>query len=86
MHIPALYFHFSHHNILLFVPLTFPGFPPLSIPSTDTLIRGSLHSPGFAKRHAKVSEFLSCSPTLSASPKASRVVDSSKSFSHLGFS
>lgn len=58
----------------------------LTIPSTETLIQGSLHPPGFAKRHAQVSDFLPCSPTLSGSPAASRVVHSSKPFSHLRLS
>ena len=70
----------------LFVPLTFPGLPPFTIPSTETLIQGSLHPPGFAKRHAQVSDFLPCSSTMSASPAASRVVHSSKPFSHLRLS
>ena len=47
------------------------------------LILGSLHSPSFAKCHAKFSNLLSCSPTSSVSLKASRIVDNHKSFSNL---
>lgn len=47
-------------------------FPPLK-----------LCPPGFAKRHVKGSNILSCTPALSASSQASRVVDTCTSFSNL---
>ena len=49
--------------------------------STQTLIHGALCPPHSAKWHANVSNLLFCSPTLSVSPEASRVVDNCTFFS-----
>ena len=43
------------------------------VTNTGTFIQGHSHPPRFVEWHPKFSDFLSCSPTLSASPKASRV-------------
>lgn len=78
-------------NIFSFVLLRFPGILLLSVSirlchSAQTLIQDSLCPLSFAKWHTKVSNLLSCSHTLSASPKASRAVNNCKSFSNLSSS
>ena len=67
------------------------GFHPLVsqsgfVTSTWSLIHSNLHPSSSAKWYTKVSNLLSCSPTLSGSPEASRVADNCMSFSYLSFS
>lgn len=84
-------FLINYCSILLFNLITFPGIPHLStksgfVTSAWTLIHGNFLPPSFAKYYAKLSNLLSCSLTLSASPKASRVADNCMSFFSLSFS
>lgn len=81
------FFHFTvnHHNILPFIPLTFPGILHLSVPiglCHRVQILRQPGGPGFARQYAELSDLLSCSQGLSASPS----VDNRKSFSNLSLS
>ena len=64
----------NHHNLLLWLSSLSQGFLLLAsqlgfVTSTGTLVRGHLHPPSFVEWRPKFFNFLSCSPTLSASPK-----------------